>query len=455
MADRPVVIVSNRGPVSFRDEGGDLAARRGAGGLVTGLGSLAGTDATWIAAAISDGDRKAAEQGAIDTEGFRVRLLAFDPEQYAMAYDVVSNATLWFVHHHLFDLTRRPRFDGNFARAWAAYRAVNEQFADAVAEEAPDDAAVLVQDYHLTLLAPRLRDARPDLRLVHFSHTPFAAPDLLRVLPAEPLTELLDGMAEHDACGFHSARWAAAFIDSCREILGRVPTTFVSPLAPDADDIRSSAGSADCQRAYEELDRDVGDRQLIARVDRIELSKNLARGFHAYDDMLTRYPDLRERVVFAAFCYPSREGLPEYLAYRQEVEWLVRHLNEKWATASWTPIVFDPSDDYPRSVAALRRYDVLVVNPIRDGLNLVAKEGAIVNERDGLVVLSTEAGAFDQLEGAVRGVNPFDVSGTADAMAAALRATEEDRGEEASELRRRAEARSPRSWLADQLEAAG
>jgi trehalose 6-phosphate synthase len=234
-----------------------------------------------------------------------------------------------------------------------------------------------------------------------------------------------------------------------------VPTTFVSPLAPDADDIRASAASPECQVAYDELDRDIGDRQLIARVDRIELSKNLPRGFHAYDDMLTRYPDLREKVTFAALCYPSREGLPEYLAYRQEVEWLVRHLNDKWATATWTPILFDPTDDYPRSVAALRRYDVLVVNPIRDGLNLVAKEGAIVNERDGLVVLSTEAGAFDELEGAVRAVNPFDVSGTADAMAAALRATDEDRSEESSELRRRAEARSPRSWLADQLEAAG
>jgi trehalose 6-phosphate synthase len=449
-----VVIVSNRGPVSFRDDGGRLVARRGAGGLVTGLGSLSGTGATWIAAAISDDDRRAAEEGAIDTEGFRVRLLSCDPQQYAMAYDVVSNATLWFVHHHLFDLARRPRFDGAFERAWEAYRAINHQFADAVADEAPDDAAVLVQDYHLTLLAPRLRDQRPDLRLVHFSHTPFAVPDLLRVLPAEPLTELLDGMAEHDACGFHSARWAAAFIDSCREILGRAPTTFVSPLAPDADDIRSSATTSACADALEALDAAVGDRQLIVRVDRIELSKNLLRGFHAYDDLLTRHPQLRERVVFAAFCYPSREGLPEYLAYRQEVEWLVRRLNDKWATDGWTPILFDASDDYPRSVAALRRYDVLLVNPIRDGLNLVAKEGALVNERDGLVVLSTEAGAFDELEGVVRAVNPFDVSGTAEALAGALGTGVDDRREESAELRRRAEVRTPRAWLADQLEAA-
>jgi trehalose 6-phosphate synthase len=454
VADRPVVIVSNRGPVSFREQNGEFVARRGAGGLVTGLGSLAGNDATWIAAAISDADRAAASEGAVETGGFRVRLLDVDPSVYRLAYDVVSNATLWFVHHHLFELARRPRFDTNFTEAWAAYRAVNAQFADAVAEEAPDGAAVLVQDYHLTLLAPQLRDQRPDLRMVHFSHTPFAVPDLLRVLPAEPLIELLDGMAEHDACGFHSARWAAAFIDGCREMLGHAPKTFVAPLAPDPADLQASAAMPECDAALAELETATGNRQLIVRVDRIELSKNLLRGFHAFDDMLERYPHHRGRVLFAAFCYPSREGLPEYLAYRQEVEGLVRQLNDKWAADDWTPILFDPRDDYPLSVAALRRYDVLLVNPIRDGLNLVAKEGAILNERDGVVVLSTEAGAFDELEGAVRAVNPFDVSATADALAGALATSSEQRRREAAELARRARARSPQEWLSDQLAAA-
>jgi trehalose 6-phosphate synthase len=454
VADRPVVIVANRGPVSFSEQDGQLVARRGAGGLVSGLASLRGQGATWIAAAVSDGDRLAAAEGAIDAEGFRVRTLAIDPARYAMAYDVVSNATLWFVHHHLFDLTRRPRFDRSWIEAWDAYRAVNHEFADAVADDAPDDAVVLVQDYHLTLLAPRLRDSRPDLRLVHFSHTPFAAPDLLRILPAEPLTELLDGMAEHDACGFHSARWAAAFTDSCREILGRLPTTFVAPLAPDADDLRTSASSDACTTALADLDAAVGDRQLIVRVDRIELSKNLLRGFQAFDEMLDRHPELRGRVVFAAFCYPSRDGLAEYLAYRQEVEWIVRYLNDKWGTDDWTPILYDADDDYPRSVAALRRYDALVVNPIRDGLNLVAMEGALVNERDGIVVLSTEAGAFDELEGAVRAVNPFDVVATSDALAAALATTSEARATEAAELRRKVAARNPKAWLDDQLRAA-
>ena len=450
------MIVSNRGPLSFSlGADGDLVARRGAGGLVSGLAPLVtDTDAVWIAAAISDGDREAASRGVVAAEGFRVRLLSIDPDVYGAAYDVVCNATLWFLHHNLYELARRPRFDTRFRDAWESYREVNRAFADVIAESAPEGAAVLVQDYHLALVALFLADRRPDLRLVHFSHTPFANPDSWRVLPLDLGRELLAGMAAHHACGFHSPRWADCFRACCAEQLGQEPTTFVAPLAPDAADIgRVAAGDA-CAAALAELDANVGDRALLVRVDRIELSKNILRGFQAFDDLLERYPEWRERVVFGAFVYPSREGLPEYLAYRQEVEATVRRINERWATPGWTPILFDPSDDFPRSVAALRRADVFLINPIRDGLNLVAEEGPLVNERDAILLLSPEAGVWDQLVGAARPVHPYDISGTADALVAALTATPEERAIEAGELRRRAAARTPEDWLADQLAAA-
>ena len=450
------MIVSNRGPLSFSlGADGDLVARRGAGGLVSGLAPLVtDTDAVWIAAAISDGDREAASRGVVAAEGFRVRLLSIDPDVYRAAYDVVCNATLWFLHHNLYELARRPRFDTRFRDAWESYREVNRAFADVIAESAPEGAAVLVQDYHLALVALFLADRRPDLRLVHFSHTPFANPDSWRVLPLDLGRELLAGMAAHHACGFHSPRWADCFRACCAEQLGQEPTTFVAPLAPDAADIgRVAAGDA-CAAALAELDASVGDRALLVRVDRIELSKNILRGFQAFDDLLERYPEWRERVVFGAFVYPSREGLPEYLAYRQEVEATVRRINERWATPGWTPILFDPSDDFPRSVAALRRADVFLINPIRDGLNLVAEEGPLVNERDAILLLSPEAGVWDQLVGAARPVHPYDISGTADALVAALTATPEERAIEAGELRRRAAARTPEDWLADQLAAA-
>ena len=454
---RPIVIVSNRGPLSFRPgDGGELVARRGAGGLVSGLAPLViDTDTTWIAAAMSDGDRAAAARGVVEAEGFRTRLLAIDPATYRMAYDVVCNATLWFLYHGLFDLARRPRFDHRFAEAWDAFRAVNATFADAVVAEAPEGAIVLVQDYHLALLGPLVRDRRPDLRTVHFSHTPFAPPELLRVLPDRYRLELLEGMAGHDACGFHTRRWAEEFAAGCADAGIDAATPFVAPLAPDPDDIGAVAASPACVRAGAELDRILGDRMLITRVDRIELSKNLLRGFHAFDDLLDRYPEWRERVVFGAFVYPSREGLPEYLAYRQEVESLIERVNGRWRAPGWEPILADLSDDFPRSVAALRRADVLLVNPIRDGLNLVAKEGPLVNDRDGLVALSPEAGVWDELAGAVRRVHPYDVAGTADVLAAALATPPIERAAEAAELRRRAGLRRPVDWLADQLGAAG
>jgi trehalose 6-phosphate synthase len=274
------------------------------------------------------------------------------------------------------------------------------------------------------------------------------------VLPDAVLIELLEGMAGHHACGFHCVRWADAFTACCREFIGGEPSTFVAPLGPDPDDVAKVATSAACATELEAIEREVGDRALIVRVDRVELSKNLLRGFHAYDDLLTRYPDWRERVVFGVFVYPSREGLPEYLAYRQEVESVIERINARWSTPGWTPILAYIGDNHARSVAALRRYDVLLVNPIRDGLNLVAKEGALANERDGLVLLSPEAGAWDELVGAVRRVHPYDISGTADAMVAALDTPPEQRTTEATELRRRARLRTPADWLADQLTAA-
>lgn len=448
------MVVSNRGPVSFRRDDGKLVARRGAGGLVSGIAPLvAGADAIWIAAAMSDADREAARDGLIDAEGLRVRLVDVEPDTYGQAYDVVCNATLWFIHHALFDLARRPRFDELWRDAWAAYRRFNEAFADVVADEAPEGAAVLVQDYHLCLVASALAERRRDLRVIHFSHTPFATPDQLRVLSAAPRRELIAGLAAFHACGFHTRRWAAAF-EACAQDLELTPTTFVSPLAADPSDLGAVANSAACEEQRRDLDELIGDRRFILRVDRIELSKNLLRGFWAFDDLLTRHPEWRGRVVFGAFVYPSREGLPEYLAYRQEVETTVRQLNDKWSTPEWTPIVFDPSDDFPRSVAALQRYDVLLVNPIRDGLNLVAKEGAVLNRRDGVILLSTEAGAIAEMEEAVMPVEPFDVAGTADALHRALQRDSAKRIADAAKAREIVEARTPADWLDDQLAAA-
>jgi trehalose 6-phosphate synthase len=452
------VLVSNRGPLSFRMVDGRPVRVASGGGLAGSLHPLVeGTGATWVASTLSEADREAAALGLMTAPGLRVELVEPDGDVYNLAYNVVSNATLWFCHHHLFDAARRPRTDRRWMEAWDAYRTFNEVMASRVAEVAPEGGRVLVQDYHLALLAPTLRSLRPDLRTAHFTHTPFADPSVLRMLPSAVGDELLAALSSFGACGFHSERWAAAYRAGLATagIAGGAPT-YVSPLSSDADRLRAAADAPEVAAALARIEESVGgdDRQVIVRVDRMELSKNLLRGFWAFEELLEQEPALRGRVVFVALAYPTRQGLPEYLAYQEEVETTVQRINERWSTPGWTPIALEVDDDYPRSLAALTRYDVLLVNPVRDGLNLVAMEGPLVNRHDGVLALSREAGAFDQLDVGALEVNPFDVTGTAGVLARALAMGPAERAARAEALRGAIRSRRPADWLADQRAAA-
>ncbi len=457
------VVVSNRGPIAFEFDGDRPVRARVGGGLAGSLhGLVAGTGATWVACALSEADRAAAAAGLVVEDGLGVELVAPEPSLYAMAYNVVSNSTLWYCHHHLFDGTRRPRIDRHWMEAWDAYRELNRLVAAAVAERAPEGGRVLVQDYHLTLLGADLAAARPDLATAHFTHTPFADPSVLRMLPSSVADELLAGMAGFGACGFHSPRWASAYeaclaaFDPKVEAPRGAGGTFVSSLSPDPVGLARSAAEPEVGAALARLEERIGDpdRQVIVRVDRMELSKNLLRGFWAYEELLERQPARRGRVVFVALAYPTRQDLPDYLAYGNEVESTVARINETWGTANWTPIVLEVEDDFHRSLAALGRSDVLLVNPVRDGLNLVAMEGPLCNRRNGVLALSREAGAFDVVGQAALEINPFDVTGTAGVLAEALDLEPDVRAAMATELRERVLTRCPADWLADQLHAA-
>lgn len=470
---RPIVIASNRGPVTYQlvvDDGATrIVARRGSGGLVSGLKPLLDSgDARWVSAAMTDGDRAAAEAGADGPLGDEpVELVTMSQHELDCYYDTISNETLWFVHHGLYDLVRSPDFDDAWWEAWRVYETINHRFAERIAECAPTDAIVLIQDYHLSLVASTLRELREDLALVHFSHTPFAGPDNLRVLPGPARTTLLRGMASHDACGFHTTMWARNFTQ-CMEAFevsatsgttagtpSARPSVFASTLSSDLGDIRATAASGACTDELARIDGTFTDKQLVVRVDRMELSKNIVRGFRAFDLLLERRPDLRGRVEFLARCYPSRESVDAYRRYRDEVIASAEAVNERWGTTEWCPIHLETDDNYDRSVAALRRYDVLVVNPIRDGLNLVAKEGPAINERSGQLVLSDQAGAWTEMGTASFTVDPFDLSSTATALADALDISGAERSDRARELNRLATARTPSDWLDDQIAAVG
>ncbi len=456
-----MIIVSHRGPFTFVETGGgEFEARRGAGGVVSALGPLLLRNeepAVWVAAAIGDGDRAALRAGKACAPGIEVRLLDVDERLHRLHYDVVSNSVLWFLHHGIFDLVRRPCFDPSFREAWDAYTAVNGVFAAAVCEAAPENDVVLVQDYQLALVPSMVRRSRPDLRVLHFTHTPFCGPHGVRVLPDDVAASICSSMGGGPA-GFHTPRWAAAYRAAAREVLGSgapAHDAFAASLGPDRDALLEVAASPAAAEARDSLDDLVGDRTLIVRTDRVEPSKNLVRGFLAYDLLLSERADLRGRVIFVAMVYASRQGLAEYVEYADEVEQVVSSVNERWGRRDWQPIVLDDRDDFTRSVAGLQRYDVLLVNPLIDGLNLVAKEGPLLNERDGVLCLSRGAGAFDELGDAVREVHPYDIEQTARSLAAALDESPGERAARAGRLRDLAGARTPTMWLDDLLAHAG
>ena len=501
-----VLLASNRGPFSYWfGPGGTLIGRRGGGGLISGMmpgvaAVAAQAEVIWICAAFTGADRAAARlrgagsgdpagppaaPGALGAAGVRVRMLDIPPDTFDRAYNNVANSALWFVHHMLFDTPRQPVFGREFRRDWESYLAYNQAFAGALAEEAlagggrrgqvpPAGTCALIQDYHLSLvprlLRERLGDAAGDIGVAHFSHTPWAPPRYYRLLPREVGRALLDGMLGADHLGFHAGWWAAAFLDCCQEILGaqvsrpgpadaagrvvhrgHVTGVGVHPLGVDAPALRARAAAGDVQAYVAAISQVARGRKLIVRVDRTELSKNIVRGLAAYRELLATRPQWRGRVLHLAFAYPSRSAIPGYRAYTGQVRQIAQEIVEEFGTPEWTPLILEVRDDYPRSLAACAVADVLVVNPISDGMNLVAQEGPVLSQRGCALVLSREAGAAATLGGHALLVNPYDVSETAAALHQALAMPDAERQRRTAALAATAAATPPARWLADQI----
>ncbi|WP_367043237.1 trehalose-6-phosphate synthase [Streptomyces sp. Je 1-332] len=454
-----VLVASNRGPVTYTlEENGELTAKRGGGGLVSGLSAIGDdADALWVCAALGDGDREAVRRG-VGEPG--VRMLDIDPQVHADAYNGIANSVLWFVHHMLYQTPLEPAFGPEFRAQWASYETYNRAFAEALAESAAAGAAVLVQDYHLALVPGMLRELRPDLRIGHFSHTPWAPVDYFRMLPDDVAEQLLRGILGADRAAFLTGRWADAFTECCVAVLGGTTGTRIGVhgLGADADFLRERSRRADVEERLVALREQIGgsgDRKVIVRVDRTELSKNIVRGLLAYRELLESRPEWRERVVHVAFAYPSRQDLSVYRDYTAEVQRVADEINSRFGVEGWTPVVLHVKDDFARSLAAYRLADVALVNPIRDGMNLVAKEVPVVSDEGCALVLSREAGAYEELGEDAIVVNPYDVTGTAAALHAALTMPLEERAERTKRLAAAATALPPAQWFLDQLRALG
>jgi trehalose 6-phosphate synthase len=474
---RKLIVVSNRGPVTFeRDRGGERVARRGGGGLVTALRSLVyHHDVTWIASAMTDEDRAvvdeaggaAIDESARDGSAFRLRLVAHDEAAYDWFYNVVSNPMLWFLQHYLWELAYTPSVDVAFQNAWdEGYVRVNEGFAEAVLEELElePDAAVFFHDYQL-YLAPRIvRERVPDALLAHFVHIPWPQTDYWHVLPAEIRQAVHDGLLANDVVGFHSHRWRLNFLRTASDLAGascdfsettasyRGHRSLVTahPISVDPGEFDELARSEEVLAAEDAL---VARRpeKLVLRVDRTDPSKNIVRGFRAFELYLDAHPEMHSRVGMLALLDPSRQDIPEYAEYLGAVQREARRVNDRFQQEGWMPIELVIEDDFAASVAAYKQFDALFVNAIFDGMNLIAKEAPLVNARDGVLILSENAGAHAELGDWALTVSPFDVAGQARAIDRALTMPAEERRERLGAIGEHVREHDLAAWIEAQL----
>ncbi len=450
-------------------------ARRGGGGVVTALGGLlAHHDVTWVASAMTDEDRAVAveESGSFveetaDGASYRLRLVAHDPATYDRFYNLMANPTLWFLQHYLWGLGSAPNFGPELHEAWTTgYVPVNEALAAAALEELDrePDAAVLFHDYHL-YLAPRLvRDVRPDVVTSHFVHIPWPEPDYWHALPPELRVAVHEGLLANDVVGFHTERWRQAFLLAVERLLGarvdrttgtvehhgRTTRVVAHPISVDAGEFeRLGEDPAVLEREAALAAR--RPEQLILRVDRTDPSKNIVRGFQAFALLLERHHELHGRVGMVAMLAPSRQEIPEYAEYLGAVEAAAREVNDRFGREGWQPVELDLADDFLRSVAGYKQFDVLFANPVFDGLNLVAKEAFLVNTCDGVLVLSENAGAHEELGEWALTVNPFDISGQAAALYEALTLEPVERRRRADAIREHVRMHDIQEWVEAQL----
>jgi trehalose 6-phosphate synthase len=402
--------------------------------------ALLATDAVWISPARTPEDAEVARSSGGARLGmppedpqYWVKFILPDPEQFRLYYDVISNSLLWFMQHYMWDIHDQPDIDQDTYYAWSeGYRKVNQLFAREVAAEikATDKKPlVFLQDYHLYLCARYIREKVPGALIHHFTHSPWVQSDYFQYLPIRMRRELLQGVLSCDVVGFHTPRYAANFLQCCQDgdaaqvslnmrkrsvaYDGREVLVRSYPISIDHEALERTAARDDVSAFRSKLKEMLQGRKMILRVDRIELSKNIVRGMEAYRAFLQEFPRWKEKVTFVIMLYSSRQTLPAYRGYKAAIEEKARRINAEFGNDAWQPVHLEIEDDYPRSVAALMEFDVLMVNPVSDGMNLVAKEGAVLNRRDGVILLSVKAGAYAEMRGAVLALNPLDVWETA------------------------------------------
>ncbi|MEO8745351.1 MAG: trehalose-6-phosphate synthase [Candidatus Dormiibacterota bacterium] len=473
LPDFSPILASNRAPHEPKPEGG---FKRGAGGVITALVTLAeATGADWVACARTDAERElAANQGVAVTVPLlhstgRLHYATPTREQYEMYYSTIANPVLWFIQHYLWDLGTEPVIDARIHQAWAeGYVEVNRQMAAKVVEvarAAPARPLVMVHDYQLYLVPRMVRKELSSAVIQHFVHVPWPTPQYWKVLPKEMRDAILEGLLGCDIVGFQSSLDVRNFLLTCEENAGlkvdereravlsggRVTYARHYPISIDVPGTMRLAASRGVKRQEHDL-ATWRPQRLITRIDRTDPSKNIVRGFIAYEKLLRYHPELRKQVQFWAFLQPSRQDVAVYSRYLRLIRQAAGRINSEFGSDDWQPIRLEIGESERKAIAALKNFDVLLVNPVYDGLNLVVKEGALVNAIDGVIVLSENAGAHEELRGKVLSINPFDVEATAAAMYTGLTMPVEDRHRMNEAAREVVRTNDIARWISNQVQ---
>jgi trehalose 6-phosphate synthase len=467
-------MVSNRGPVEYwLDETGHMRQREANGGVATALNGVARSyPSLWISAAAGGAEDSLArlKQRVPIGRQSESRLVKVPSCAYEAYYESFCNPILWFVQHSLTDSLRSRTLEEDALSSWqAGYVSVNRLFADAVIEELPAGPArqVMLHDYHL-YLAPRLiRAARPRTALQHFVHIPWPATSAWAALPNEIVTQIVDGLLANDSVVFQDEDSVENFLATCRAYLpeaaavsdlrgevdyrGIRTSVWSNPISVEIPELESQRATAGFELARRSLARLTANTKTIVRVDRLDPSKNIVRGFEAFELLLERNPGLQGNVTFLAFLVPSRTNIPEYSDYKAECLRLVERINGRFGGDGQQPVHLFYEQNRVQALAALSLYDVLLVNSVADGLNLVSKEGPILNGRDGVLVLSTATGSYRELRRGAIGVDPFDVAATATAIETALGLPDTERRVRADHLRESISRHQLSDWYRQQL----
>ena len=480
LSQRSLILASNRGPVEhYVAPDGRPEARRASGGIVTALNSLAQTAPfTWVASAMGEGDRQIATASSgssykspLPGHKIDLRYVVTPRRVYHKFYNVLCNPLLWFLQHYMWNPPYNPNVDASVHDAWKnGYLPVNEAFARAIIDQARMNElppVVIGHDYHLYLLPHLVRQELPDAIIQHYVHIPWPTPRYWQMIPTYITRQICSSLTSADLVGFQTNQDRESFLDSVevfvpdarvdrvRHIIHRedISTNVqVYPLSINVAEVQRIANSARALEHEENLLSMRTGTSTIVRIDRAEPNKNVVRGFRAFELLLSRYPDLHGRISFLAFLVPSRTHIRQYQRYMDEIQQLVSQINAKFGTEEWQPITTFMENNYTQAIAGMKLYDVLLVNTLIEGMNLVAKEGPVVNTRDGVLVLSETSGAYEQLaEGAIA-VSPTDVEGTMEALHAAITMPAEERKLRSTALTDSVNREDINHWICRQLE---